>query len=352
MQLYGREWTRREVEARTGRIEQIGGVRRLRLQEGREDGVEMIQVRTGAGLEFNVSPHRGLDISLAQFLGTPLSWQSPNGDAHPAYFHGEGLEWLRTAAGGLMMTCGMRQVGSPCIDEGESLGIHGRAHHLAASHVAAQGEWIDDNYVMTVSGRVDETRIFGENLRYSRIIQSRLGENVIRIQDTVENAGFATTPFMMLYHFNFGWPLIGEKTRFLFPSRQVQPREKETPLEGYTQWSAPDPAFKERVYYHGDFQKFRDPKLGIELAEVTLSNPEFPAGGEVRPVKVSLRWSVESLPTLVQWKMPGAGTHVLGIEPSNCFVGGRKLERERKALRFLEPGESAVHFLEVAVLAG
>jgi len=65
MQLYGREWTRREVEARTGRLEQIGGIRRFRLVEGAEDGVEQIEVRTGAGLTYFVTPARGLDIAPA-----------------------------------------------------------------------------------------------------------------------------------------------------------------------------------------------------------------------------------------------------------------------------------------------
>jgi hypothetical protein len=119
MQLYGRMWTRRQLEARVGRLEQIGGVRRFRLTEGPEDGVEQIQVRTGAGLTYYVTPQHGLDISFAEFGGTPISWQSVNGDVHPAYYEPTGLEWLRTAAGGLLMTCGLTQVGSPCVDDGK-----------------------------------------------------------------------------------------------------------------------------------------------------------------------------------------------------------------------------------------
>ncbi len=83
MRLYDREWTRREIEARVGRIEQVGGVRRLQLTEGPEAGVELI--RCAAGLSYYVSP-RGLDISLAAFGDTPISWQSANGDVHPAYY--------------------------------------------------------------------------------------------------------------------------------------------------------------------------------------------------------------------------------------------------------------------------
>ena len=79
MRLYGREWTRRELEARVGRIEQVGGLRRLRWAEGAEADNEQIQVRTGAGLSYAVSPSRGLDISLAEFGGVPLSWQAAGG---------------------------------------------------------------------------------------------------------------------------------------------------------------------------------------------------------------------------------------------------------------------------------
>ena len=60
MQLYQKAWTRRELEARVGRIEQIGGLRRLRLAEGPESGVEQIQVRTGSGLPILSRQKEGL----------------------------------------------------------------------------------------------------------------------------------------------------------------------------------------------------------------------------------------------------------------------------------------------------
>ena len=78
MNLYGKQWSRRDLEARIGRIEQIGGVRRVISTEGKEAGVEEIQVRTGAGLAYNILPSRGLDIGLAEFKGVPLSWLIPS----------------------------------------------------------------------------------------------------------------------------------------------------------------------------------------------------------------------------------------------------------------------------------
>ena len=112
------------VLGRSPPIEQIGGLRRFQWAEGSETGNEQIQVRTGAGLSYYVSPSRALDISLAEFGGRPLTWQSANGDIHPAYYDESGAGWLRTAVGGLLVTCGLSYVGSPGEDEGQEYGLH------------------------------------------------------------------------------------------------------------------------------------------------------------------------------------------------------------------------------------
>lgn len=348
MQLYGRKWSRRDIEARVGRLEQIGGIRHFKLTEGPEADVDLIQVRTGAGLAYYVSPMRGLDISLAELGGAPLSWQSPNGDVHPAYYDPEGLEWLRTAVGGLLMTCGLRQVGSPGQDAGESLGLHGRIHHAPARQVSAQAMWIDDDYEILIRGIVEETRIFGEYLRLTREIRSRMGENKIRIKDTVENAGFDPTPHMILYHFNFGFPLMSEATTISFPSNQVIPREQETPLENFDQWQAPSAGYRERVYYH---EAMITSSENQGWTSASIKNPKFPlSGGLACLLEARLSWNTKNLPRLVQWKMPGAGVYVLGIEPANCYVEGRAKERERGSLVILEPGQALDYELQLEII--
>jgi hypothetical protein len=346
MRLYGREWTRRELEARVGRIEQVGGLRRLRWAEGQESGTEQIQVRTGGGLSYFVSPSRGLDISLAEFGGVPLSWQAAGGDAHPAFYDASGAEWLRTAVGGLLMTCGLVYVGAPGQDQGQAFGLHGRVHHLPARQVSLTTDWHDDEYLMEVGGVVEETIAFGESLRLTRRIRSRLGQNRIDISDVVENFGFETTPHMILYHFNFGFPLLTEETTIRFPSRRVVARDEGTPLAGYDRWQVPEPGYQERVYYHQEFES--------EQVSAAIHNPSFPTARPPgrAPLTVTLSWSAAQLPRLVQWKMPGAGLHVLGIEPANCYVEGRAAERARGTLRMLEPGEARHYDLALEVSAG
>jgi len=342
MKLYGREWRRRDIEARVGRIEQIGGVRAFQSMEGPESGVEEIHVRTGAGLSYSVVPSRGLDIGPAEFGGVPLCWLSPNGEVHPAFYDDRGLAWLRTAAGGLLMTCGLTQVGSPGVEGGEELGLHGRAHHTPARQVCAEGFWEGDEYFIVVRGKVEETSIFGWNLRLTRKITSRLGTNEIVIHDIVENAGFEPAPHMMLYHFNFGFPLLDAETEIHFPSSHVTPREPDLPLVGLENWQSPEAGYRERVYYHENL-----PTSADGTTAVTLRNPHFPLAD--RPLVIRLAWETHSLPLLVQWKMPGEGTHVLGIEPADCLVEGRAAERERGTLVMLAPGQAMEYHLNFSV---
>ena len=344
--LFTRNWTRRELLARVGRLEQIAGLRRFRLAEGFEDGNEQIQVRTGAGLSYYVSPSRALDISLAEFAGAPLSWSSASGDVHPAYYDSDAAGFLRTAAGGLLMTCGLSYVGAPGVDQGQEFGLHGRIHHSPARHVSALGQWNGDDYEMEISGLIEETALFGDCWRLHRTIRSRLGENRIEISDVVENAGFEPADHMILYHFNFGFPLLSEETILQFPSNKVLPRDPGTPIEGYDRWHSPQASYRERVYYHQEYD--------TDLVSATIFNPNFPlsCGAETMPLSLRLSWSAKQLPRLVQWKMPGQGAHVLGIEPANCYVEGRTIERERGTLERLEPGETRNYDLVLEIVSG
>jgi galactose mutarotase-like enzyme len=317
------------------------------LADGVESGVEMIHVRTGAGLAYQVTPTKGMDLSLADFGGSPLTWQSAGGDAHPNYYDASGTGWLRTASGGLLMTCGLMHVGSPETYDGATYGLHGRAHHTPARNVSVEADWIGDEYDMAIRGTVDETAIFGGHLRLQRDIRSRLGDNRITITDRVENVGFSPCPHMMLYHFNFGFPLLTDLTRFKFPESVVEPRDKKTPSVGYDTWSEPNAEVEEQVYYHELVRKAGEEE---EIVEVSVFQPEFPLVTDVRiPLTVKLRWNSEPLPQFVQWRMPGAGVHVMGIEPANCRVEGMANEAERGSLRILQPGEAVHYQLELSV---
>ena len=350
MQLFGREWKRRELESYLSNIEQIGGVKRYVSLDGLEKDVEQIQIRTGSGLTYYVSPSRGMDIVRAEFCGSSISWQSPNGVVHPSYYNPMGDAWGRTAAGGLLMTCGLSQVGTPCEDNGEHLGLHGRVHHTPARDICTEGKWVNDEYEIFIRGKVNETGLFKENLQLTREIRSTLGQNKIKISDTIENLGFKSVPHMILYHFNFGFPLLSEKTHITFPSKKLVPREPDLPLEGFDVWRNPESHFSERVYYHEALSVTKNHDSKKQQAIVIINNPDFPyINGKFGSINVKLAWSIENLPNLVEWYMPGEGVYALGIEPSNCRVEGRVAERKRGSLVMLEPGAFLNYELELEI---
>lgn len=62
-----------------------------------------------------------------------------------------------------MLTCGMTTMGTPSIDDGEALGLHGRVSNIPGSNVHTGGRWNEGEYLISVEGEVRETAVSGEN---------------------------------------------------------------------------------------------------------------------------------------------------------------------------------------------
>lgn len=345
VELYGREYTRRDLLRYVGDMSQLGGLRRMTIAEGPGRGIGTVEVSTGSGLVYTILLDRGMDISSASHQGRSLCWRSATGDRHPAFYEPEGLSWLRMFFGGLLITCGMTQAGAPCEDGGESLGLHGRFTSLPAERVRLTEEWRGQEYVMSVEGEMRESIVFGPNLLCRRRISSWLGRNLIVVEDTVTNEGDRPAPHMFLYHCNFGFPVMDEGTTLLTPAKSVSPRDEDAKsgLREYQRMSAPAPRFREQVFFH-DLKKNRRGET-----RVALVNEEY-GGGE--GFGVALRYSISSLPHFSEWKMVCERTYTCGLEPGNCRVLGRARERAAGRLVTLRAGASAHYRLEFEVLTG
>ena len=55
-----------------------------------------------------------------------------------------------------MTTCGLTYAGAPCEDQGEPLGLHGRASYTAATQVETGAQWVGDRYGVWVAGKIRE----------------------------------------------------------------------------------------------------------------------------------------------------------------------------------------------------
>lgn len=338
--LWGRNISREEIRQYCGGIEQLAGVRRFAYTEGKAAGLEAAEFKTGSGLRLIVLPGRGMDIGSAEYKGLPIAWRSPVGEAAAHFYEPEGSGFLRNFGGGLLVTCGLTYLGSPCSDNGEELGLHGRISNIPAEQVATGGYWENDDYIIYIEGKVREAKaVFGPNLLLHRRISARLGENRLFIEDVVENEGFENTPHMILYHINIGFPILDETAKFVAHSKKVRPRDEvaQQDLSTYSEYKAPSCGFPDTVFYH------QMPSDNQGYAKAAIVNQRLNLG-------VYVRYDQTNLPNFSQWKFTNQGNYVAGLEPANCSVEGRDIERQRGTLVFLKPGEKRVYKLEIGVL--
>jgi hypothetical protein len=303
-----------------------------------------------------------MDVGPAEWAGRPLAWESGAGAVHPAHYDPVGLGWLRSFPGGLMVGCGLDNVGVPSSDEGEDLGLHGRLSHTPAELLACGGAWRGDEYEMWVEGQVRHFELFGANLLLRRRISAWLGGNSLSIEDTITNQGFETTPFQLLYHCNYGFPIISPDTELWVETEKSEPRDEEAArgFDRHTQFEAPTPGYAEQVFFHHGFDRhtqFEAPTPGY-AEQVFFHHPLSDDKGYARAALINramnlgayIRFRKAELPHLIEWKMMGQGAYVVGLEPANCSVSGRSYDREHGVLQFLESGQSVSTALEIGVL--
>ena len=344
MDIYGKKYTVNDLRRRVGNMDQIAGIRTVLLDDGNERPARAAIIHTGTGLEVTVLLDRGLDIPSASLNGKAMGWRSTTGDVAPQYFEAEGLRWLRSYFGGLVTTCGMTHVGAPRPESALlGNGLHGRIGNLPARNIKIEQEWKDGKYLLSVTGTMRETVVFGENLTLTRTVSTALGERCFRIHDVITNEGFNHTKYMFLYHCNIGWPALDAGSQMLSPSRFVAPRDAEAE-DGKENWAKMDPpihAYREKCYYH-DMEPAKDGTVTVALV-----NDSFAKGNGFG---VYVKYNKNQLPRFVEWKQMGEQDYVIGFEPCNCGVEGRQIDEELGLLHTIKAGESKTFDLEFGAI--
>jgi hypothetical protein len=338
--LFNRSYTRDELMKYIGDISQVADARPAQLAAGRAKGVSVIDVNTGGGLCVSILPDRGMDMAWASYKGIPLSCVSKCGVVSPVYHERTGFGFLRSFTVGLLTTCGLTQIGTPCEDGGEALGLHGRISNTPAEDVSIYKEWEGDEFVMRIRGKMREGAYFAEQLTLTRDVTAVMGENRIAIHDVVRNCGYRTSPFMLLYHFNFGHPLLGPETRLYHTPASITARDDAARpgLADCETFEAPQPGYQEQVFFY-------DMTPQSDKVFACLYNEKLAVG-------VFLAYRKSQLPVFTQWKHMGEGEYVCGMEP--CIVApiGRAAARESGGLQFLKPGEERRFDIELGVVDG
>jgi hypothetical protein len=280
------------------------------VTDGPATGCRALDLHLSGGIDIRILPDRGFDVGPAWFRGTQLAWISAVGETGPLD-HPTGTEWNDAFGGGLVTTCGLRNVGAPS----EGHGLHGTFSHLRAQNVRVER----DGAGLVARARIVDASAIGHHLELEREIRSDSGTRSVTVTDLTRNLGSATEAAPILYHVNLLWDAVE------IDSREVLPRDEDAAvaLDNWTTAPPDAPRAPEQVFEH----------VGATRAVVTHGD-----------LAVTLTWS---LPRLWQWIHPGYGAFAL--EPANCSVLGRAHDRAEGRLPELEPGEERTTSITIGV---
>jgi hypothetical protein len=362
MRIYERDLSRREVMRRVGNLLQVGGIEHVRYEDGHARGVRALQVNTGAGLRFSVTPDRGMDVARAEFAGIGLNYIAPNPAPGPWYYEGklDDYAWLRVGLGGFFNTAGLVTIGVPQTISTEQYGFtqrnterygtHGRIAVTPAARYTYGEEWVGDTCRLWLEGVVREEISYGENLSLARRYETELGATWFRLTDVVTNEGWFATPHQLLYHVNIGYPIIDDGSDVL-ASVTEEPADmsftsKES-SESTGRWrTATDPV--DGFTHEGYVVSMRadaDGKVAVAVVNRRL-RPEV--GG----LGVYLRYDQRQFPTYIAWRMMREGLYAIGLEPSTNPFGELQDLLAQGYKLMLEPGESRTYETEFGILNG
>lgn len=320
------------------------GIKKWTLHGGRQEGVDLIEVNNGL-MRLVVVPTRGMGILGGEIGDVRLGWDSPVKEVvNPAFINllgRGGLGWLE-GFNEWIVRCGLENAGAPgrdkfinnVGDEAEmDLTLHGKIANIPASEVEIVVER-EEPYRICVVGRVFEQMFYGPKLELIAELWTEPNSNKFVIRDTVVNHGSTNQEFQLLYHINFGPPLLEENARFMTPIRELFPinaRAAED-IKNFDVYPAPTPGYIERVYCITPYCDSNGKTVAL------LKN----ANGTRA---LAIRYNTSDLPCLTLWKSTNVleEGYVTGIEPATGFPYNRRIERQYGRVPLL-PGHQSRSF--------
>ncbi len=308
-----------------GHPSQIRRIEEHRLIGGKGDNMRLFEVCNGKGAEFTISADRAGDISRLSYKGINFGFFAPCGYVAPQYYDKSGTNFLKSFTAGFLTTCGLSAVGSPCTDNGEDLPMHGTIAHIPAENI------IVDNEKCKITLIMRDASLFSKHLTLTRTYECPEEENCIILTDTVKNIGTINSEYMILYHFNLGYPLLSEHSVLSINSDNVTPRNEHSTngIEQRLQTEHPQKGFIEQCYYYD-----------MISGEASLYNPDLKMG-------VKFSYDKAELPCFTQWKQMGEYEYVMGLEPGNCNPDGRDVMREKGMLKYIAPNEQITQSIKI-----
>lgn len=328
-------------------------VRKLTLHGGKQEGVDVIVVDNGK-LKFTVVPTRGMSVLSATLGEVRLGWDSPIKEVvNPAFINFQsrgGLGWLE-GFNEWLVRCGLESNGHPGTDRfvndaGEQvemeLTLHGKIGNIPASEVEVVVDTAPPHRIR-VRGRVDERGFFGPQLEMQTEISTEPGASTFRVSDSVTNCGALPQEFQMLYHTNYGPPLLEGGSTFVAPVSRVTPFNDHAALDtaNYATYAGPKLGFSEQVYC-------------LRLLSEADGQTLVMLRNQARDRAVSQAFSTQELPFFTLWKNTNAQGegYVTGLEPGTGFPNNRRIERQCNRVPKLAPGTTRSFHIDFGIHVG
>ena len=315
------------------------------LHGGKQEGVRVIDIDNGV-MKITLIPTRGMDIFKVQSGDITLGWDSPVKEiVNPAYIELEsrnGLGWL-DGFNEMIVRCGFEWTGHPGVDDnGQLLSLHGRAGNTPASKVIVDIAE-EAPYTITVKGAIYEKTFKKNDYEVWTGLTVIPGEKSFSLHDELTNLGDYENEYQIIYHSNYGQPLLEDGAKFSAPIKEVSPFNQRAvgEMKTWNQYSGPTVDYDETVY---NIVPYAD-KDGKTLA--MLENKAGDKG-------VAVGFDTKQLPVLTMWKNTDTlkQGYVTGIEPGTSYAYNRKYQRDLGLVRKIKAGEKKRFDLTFTILDG
>ncbi|WP_413739413.1 aldose 1-epimerase family protein [Sodalis sp. RH14] len=315
------------------------------LHGGKQEGSKVIVISSKDGLTITLSPTRGMNLLRVEGFGSKMGWDSPVKEVvNPAFINLEsrnGVGWLE-GFNEMIVRCGYEWTGHPVTADGQIYTLHGKAGNTPASQVEVE---VADTapYEIHIRGLIKESTFKKADLQTMTELRYVPGSNSFSLHDVLTNHADYPHDYQIIYHSNFGAPILENGARFLAPMASISPFNDyaKDGLKTWQTFAGPTKGFDEMVF---NIRPLSD-QNHQSLAAVV--NKEGDQGA-------SIQFDTRQLPVLTLWKNTDTVKqgYVTGIEPGTSYAYPVTIEREQKRVKQLQSGASTQFDLTYTLLHG
>ncbi|MDU2937570.1 MAG: aldose 1-epimerase family protein [Enterobacteriaceae bacterium] len=313
------------------------------LHGGKQEGSKVLIISSKDGLTITLSPTRGMNLLHVEGFGVRMGWDSPVKEVvNPAFINLEsrnGLGWLE-GFNEMVVRCGYEWTGHPVTADGQIYTLHGKVGNTPASQVEVE---VSDTapYEIRVRGLVKESTFKKADLQTMTELRYVPGSNSFSLHDVLTNHADYPHDYQIIYHSNFGKPILEEGARFLAPMESI------SPFNDYAKGG-----LKEWQTYLGPTKGFDEMVFNIKPLSDTNHRTLAAVVNKAGDKGASIQFDTRQLPVLTLWKNTDTEKqgYVTGIEPGTSYAYPVTIEREQKRVKQLQPGESTQFDLTYTLL--